>query len=216
MSKLPNLQDVQKRTVRLSTFEDGLWDLLLGSMFMLLALYPITRELLGPEWNLALFLFVLAILVIGQLVVRHFISEPRMGYVRPRRTPKMRLLLVVTVIFVLLTLGLVLLTLLGPVEVSEVSEPTTPSLVRGYLVEWIVVLVTGGIFSAMGYMFGVTRLYFYGWMLGLANLASVYMSHTAGWTFHAPAAIAAGIILVIGFTHLLRFLRNYPVRTQEA
>jgi hypothetical protein len=108
------------------------------------------------------------------------------------------------------------MTLLGPGWFSSGGEPTSPSLVRGYLVEWIVVLVMGGIFSAMGYIFGVARLYIYGWMLGLANLASVYMTHTAGWTFHIPGAFAAGIILVIGFTLLLRFLRNYPIRTQEA
>jgi uncharacterized membrane protein (DUF485 family) len=215
MSELPNLQDVQKRTMQLNIFEDGFWDLLLGATFMLLAIYPITRAMIGPEWNLALFLVVLALLVIGQLALKRFISGPRIGYARPRRTPKMRLLVVVTVVFFLLTLGLVLLTLLGPRWLSTGSEATTPSVTRGYLVEWIVVLVMGGIFSAMGYIFGVARLYFYGWMLGLANLASVYLSHTAGWTFQVPGAIAAGIILIIGFTQLLRFLRNYPVRTQE-
>ena len=128
----------------------------------------------------------------------------------------MRLLLVVTVVIFLLTLGLVLLTLLSPGLLSSGSEPSTPSLVRSYGVEWMVVFVMGAIFSVMGYRFGVARLFFYGWMLGFANLASVYMTHTAGWTFPVPAAIAAGIILVIGFTLLLRFLRNYPIRTQEA
>jgi len=216
MSESINLRDVQKRIMQLSTFEDGLWDLLLGSIFMVLAIYPITRELLGPAWNLALFLFLVASLSVGQLVARHFISGPRMGYVRPRRTPKMRLLLVVTTVFVLLTLGLVLLTLLSPGWLPSGSEPSTPSLGRSYSVELIVVFVMGGIFSAMGYIFGVARLYFYGWMIGLANLASVYMTHTAGWNFLLPAAIVAGIILVIGFTMLLRFLRNYPIRTQEA
>ena len=216
MSEAINLRDVQKRTMQLTTYEDGLWDLLLGSIFMLLAFYPITRELLGPIWNMAFFLFLLAFLVVGQIVARHFISGPRMGYVQPRRTPKMRLLLVVTAVIFLLTLGLVLLTLLSPGWLSSGSESSTLSLERSYGVEWIVVFVMGGIFSAMGYMFGVARLFFYGWMLGLANLASVYMVHTAGWTFHVPAAIAAGIILVIGFTLLVRFLRNYPIRIQEA
>jgi len=216
MSEAINLRDVQRRTKQLSEFEDGLWDLLIGSIFMVLAFYPVTRELLGPTWNLALFLFLLVFLVVGHLVARHFISGPRMGYVQPRRTPQMRLLLVVTAVFVLLTLGLVLLTLLSPGWLSSGSEPSTPSLVRSYGVEWIVVFVMGGVFSAMGYMFGVARLFFYGWMLGLANLASVYMVQSAGWTFHVPTAIAAGIILVIGFTLLLRFLRNYPIRTQEA
>ncbi len=216
MSEAINLRDVQKRTVQLSEFEDGLWDLLVGSIFMVLAFYPITRELLGPTWNMALVLFLLAFLVVGHLVARRFISGPRMGYVQPRRTPQMRLLLVVTVVMFLLTLGLVLLTLLSPGWLSSGSESLTPSLVRSYGVEWIVVFVMGVIFSVMGYRFGVARLFFYGWMLGLANLASVYMAHTAGWAFPVPAAIAAGIILVIGFTLLLRFMHNYPIRTQEA
>ncbi|MBE9479325.1 MAG: hypothetical protein IMY80_05105 [Chloroflexi bacterium] len=216
MSESINLSDVQKRTMQLSEFEDGLWDLLVGSIFMVLAFYPITRELLGPTWNMALFLLLLAFLVVGHLVAKRFISGPRMGYVKTRRTPKIRLLLVVTIVIFLLTLALVLLTLFSPGWLSSGSEPSTPPLVRSYGVEWIVVIIMGAIFSVMGYRFGVARLYFYGWMLGLANLASVYMSHTAGWTFPVPAAIAAGIILVIGFTLLLRFLRNYPIRTQEA
>jgi hypothetical protein len=41
------------------------------------------------------------------------------------------------------------------------------------------------------------------------------MSHSAGWTFNIPIAIAAGIILLTGFVLLLRFLRKYPIRTQE-
>ncbi len=80
--------------------------------------------------------------------------------------------------------------------------------------ELIVLLALGGLFSAMGYLFGVTRLYFYGWMLGLAYLASIYMEHNAGWTFQIPLAIAAGIILLIGFVLLVRFLRKYPLRTE--
>ncbi|MCJ7569500.1 MAG: hypothetical protein MUO58_18485 [Anaerolineales bacterium] len=216
MSEAINLRDVQKRIMQLSTFEDGLWDLLLGSIFMVLAFYPITRDLLGPAWNLALFLSLLAAMVVGQLVARHLISGPRIGYVRTRRTPKIRLLLVVTAGFVLLTLGLVLVTLLSPGWLPSGSEPITTSSARSYLVEVIMVFVMGGIFTAMGHFFGVARLYFYGWMLGLANLASVYMSHTAGWTFLVPAAIAAGIILVIGVLQMLRFLRTYPVHAQEA
>jgi hypothetical protein len=83
-------------------------------------------------------------------------------------------------------------------------------------VELIVLLALGALFSAMGYLFGVTRLYFYGWMLGLANLASVYMEHNAGWVFNLPMAIAAGIPLLIGFVLLIRFLRKYPLRLEAS
>jgi hypothetical protein len=211
MSESPNLQDVQKRTLRLVNFEDGLWDLLLGGIFLVLAVYPVTRELIGPTWNLALFLGVLGIFVLAQLYLRRVVSGPRLGYVRPRQTQKTRILRFVVIALVLLTLSLVLVTLLSPVD-----APSAPLLKRSYLVEWITVLAMGAIFSAMGYIFGVTRVYFYGWMLGFANLASVYLSHSAGWTLLVPLATAAMIIILIGVTLLVRFLDNYPVHTQEA
>jgi hypothetical protein len=103
------------------------------------------------------------------------------------------------------------MTFFGPESGSNSSVSVEATSGRSYLVELIVVLVMGGLFSAMGYLFGVTRLYFYGWLLGLANLASVYMAHNAGWTFHIPSAIVAGIILLTGFVLLVRFIRKYPV-----
>jgi hypothetical protein len=211
MSESPNLQDVQKRTLRLVNFEDGLWDLLLGGIFLMLAIYPITRELIGPTWNFALFLGILGVFVLAQLYLRRVVSGPRLGYVRPRQTQKTRILRFVVIALVLLTLSLVLVTLLSPVD-----APSAPLPERSYLVEWIVILAMGIIFSAMGYIFGVTRVYFYGWMLGFANLASVYLSHSAGWTLLVPLATAAMIIILIGVTLLVRFLDNYPVHTQEA
>jgi hypothetical protein len=214
MSEITDLNQIQRRIIQLTSFEDGLWDLLLGFIFMSLAIYPVTRELLGPVWNLVLFLSLLAVMVVGQLVVRHLVSAPRIGYVRGRRSPKRRLLLIFTVVMVLITLGLVLLTLLSPTSVTSVQ--TEASHGRSYVVELIVLLIMGVLFSAMGYMFGVTRLYFYGWMVGLANLASVYMVHNAGWTILIPLAIAAGIIILIGIVLLLRFLRKYPLRGEGA
>ena len=122
----------------------------------------------------------------------------------------------VVVVMVLATFGLVLWTLLGPgAESVSVKPAETPSS-RSYLVELIVLLAMGALFSAMGYLFGVTRLYFYGWLLGLGNLASVYMEHNAGWVFNLPLAFAAAIILLIGFVLLIRFLRKYPRRMEAS
>ena len=212
MSKITDFNQIQRRTNQLMNFEDGFWDLLLGCIFMMLAIYPVTRELLGPVWNLVLFLSVLALLVAAELLLRRYVSGPRIGYAQPRRSPKLRLVLVFTVLMVLITFGLVLVTLLSPESVP--SPPVEASPGRSYLVELIALLVIGGLFSALGYLYGVTRLYFYGWMLGLANLASVYMTHNAGWTVLIPLAMAAGIILLIGFVLLVRFLRKYPVRAE--
>ena len=216
MSESYDFRQIQRRTAQLTSFEDGFWDILLGTTFMGLAIYPVTRELLGPVWNLALFLGFLGLIVALQLLVRHLVSEPRIGYVRARRTPKLRLLVIFTALMVLATFGLVIWTLLAPRSgpASEIQSVASPR--RSYVVEWIVVLVMGVVFSAMGYLFGVTRIYFYGWMLGLANLASIYMEHNAGWVFLIPLAIAAGIIILIGIALLVRFLRKYPLPVQGA
>ena len=216
MSEMTDLRQVQKRIYQMMNFEDGLWDLLLGTIFMFLAIYPITRELLGPEWNIVLFLGVLLFLAIGYFVLRYFISVRRIGYVRPRPSPKLRLLAIFTLIMVLLTFSLLLVTFLGPGSEAAPSATAEASTERGYTVELITLLVIGLLFSAMGYFFGVSRLYFYGWLIGLANLASVYMTHNAGWSFNIPLAVVAGMILLIGFLLLGRFLHKYPIRTQEA
>jgi hypothetical protein len=213
MSEMTEFRQIQRRITQLTTFEDGFWDILLGAIFLSLAIYPVTRERLGPELNIVLFLCVLGLLVVGQLVIRNVVSRPRIGYVEGRRSPKMRLLVILTAGLVLITFGLLALTFFGPGAESTPS-PVETSGERSYLVEFIVVFVMGGLFSLMGYFFGVRRIYFYGWMVGLGNLISVYMEHTAGWTFFLPLAIVAGIIMLIGFVLLVRFLQKYPVRKE--
>lgn len=211
MAEITDLRQIQRRVFQLTSFEDGLWDLLLGLIVMFLAIYPVTRELLGPELNLVLFLGALAVLVGAQLLVRRVVSVPRIGQSAPRRTPKVRLLLIIAIVMVLITFGLVVLTIRGAdpgVSSGTLSEIAST---RGYGVELIVLLVMGGLFSAMGYIFGITRLYVYGWMLGLTYLASVYLEHNAGWTFLLPLAIAAGVILLVGSSLFVRFLHSYPV-----
>jgi hypothetical protein len=213
MSESSSLRAIQQRTMRLMNFEDGLWDIMLGMIFLTLSIYPLTRAALGPVLNIGLFLVVLALLVVGLFGLRRIVSQPRLGHAKPRRTPKLRLLLAFTALMVVLTLGLVVLTLLSPSDGSKVVSELTAGG-RSYLVEWIVVIVIGIIFSGLGYIAGVRRLYIYGWMLGLANLASVYMTHKAGWTFLLPLAVAAAIIMVIGSMQFARFIQKYPSRTE--
>ena len=216
MSEITDLHQIQQRIWRLMAFEDGLFDLLLGTTFMFLAIYPVTRERLGPGLNLILFLSLLALAVVAQLAARYFVSLPRVGYAKLHRSPKMRFLVVLTFVLVLITFGLVLLTFLSPEKISTSSVTAEISTGRSYVVEIITLFVLGFLFTAMGYVLKVVRLYFYGWMIGLAYLASVYMEHNAGWVFLLPLAIAAGIIILIGCVLLRRFVRKYPVRGQGA
>lgn len=216
MNATPSLSEVQKRTVRLLSYEDGLWDLLLGVVFLLLAIYPITRARLGPAWNLVLFVGLLLLATAIFTALRRRISTPRLGYVQARVTPEKKLILAVTIALVALTAGLVLLTLVKPAWLGGPAPAVALSNVWSYPVEILVLLALIVLFSFMAHRFGVPRLYLYGWLLGGANLASVILYRGAPVGFNGPLAAAAGIILLIGATLLVRMLRRYPVRDAEA
>jgi hypothetical protein len=215
MSDQINLRDVQKRTIQLMNYEDGLWDLLMGAVFLMLSIYPVTREKLGPELNLGLFLGVLFILVVGQLVARHFISTPRLGYVKARRTPALKTALVVNVILVLATLALVIITLVNPGWIPELQFGSLPQWVNDMSVDIVVMLAFIGLFSLLGYLFGVKRLYLYGWLIGGGNLASTAMMLYGDAVFNLPLVIVSGIMIAIGVGLLLRFIRTYPIPVEE-
>lgn len=209
----PNLNEVSKRTARLINYEDGLWDLLLGAVFMLLAIYPITRAWLGPAWNLALFISLMLVAVAVQIAVRRIFAVPRLGYAKPLRSPKLKVLMIVTIVLVAMTFGMVILTLLDAGWVAVLIPSSGPAWLRMFLVDIVVMLAMVGLFSGLGYLFGVGRLYLYGWLIGGANLASAIVYDGAPEGFNLPLGLASVLVIGIGSTLLIRFLRNYPLLT---
>jgi len=216
MSETPSLSEVQKRTVRLQSFEDGLWDLQFGTVFMLLAIYQITRTWLGPAWNLALFVGLLLAEVAIFSFLRWRISTPRLGYVKPRTTPATKGILAVTIALVALTAGLVVLTLVSPGTLGIPGPAVSLSNIGSYWVELAVLAFLIVLFSAIGYTFGVPRLYLYGWLVGGANLLAVIVYRGTPEGFNLPMGIASGVILLIGAALLVRMLRKYPAQAAEA
>lgn len=75
----------------------------------------------------------------------------------------------------------------------------------------MVMFVVVVVFSLIGYLFGVARLYLYGWLLGVGDLASTALNQARGLPFNLPMVISAGIILAIGVVLLVRFVRKYTI-----
>ncbi|HET7012232.1 MAG TPA: hypothetical protein VFI11_15770 [Anaerolineales bacterium] len=205
----------RRRMIQLVNYEDGLWDILLGLIFLALSVFPVTRRLLGPFWNMVLFLLVLAILVIGLTVVRRVVSMPRLGRARMRRTPQKAVLTVLLAVTVIATMGLVVLTLLYPQGTSGLISASLPVWAGDLFVDVVVAVVIVAVFSLMGYLFGVPRLFLYGWLIGLGNLASTALTLSAGIVFNLPLAAASIIILAFGGVLLARFMRKYPIVAAE-
>jgi hypothetical protein len=216
MSHAPDLRDVRKRTAQLTNYEDGLWDILLGGIFMLLAVYPITRARLGPTRNLGLFVGLMLVAAGLQLLVRQTFTVPRLGYVKTRRSAKLKALMLVTILLVALTAALVVYTLLDGGWLGAVVPSSGPIWLRTFLVDIVVMGVLVGLFSALGYLFGVGRLYLYGWLLGGSNLTAAVLYDGAPEGFNLPLGLASAVILAIGGALLVRFCRNYPIQIQDA
>jgi len=203
-------RQAQRRITQLVNYEDGLWDILLGLVFLALSVFPVTRALLGPAWNMVLFLALLTALIVALTAVRRGVSTPRLGRARMRWTPQKAIVIGLLVVTFLATLGLVILTLRFPQRFSGLVTSILPPWAGDLFVDGLMAAVVVVVFSVMGYAFGVARLFLYGWLIGLGNLASTALTLYAGVVFNLPLAVASIVILAIGAVLLARFLRKYP------
>jgi hypothetical protein len=148
----------------------------------------------GPLWNMVLFLVVLAASTVGYGVARRILSSPRMGHVRARPTPQKALLTFLLGLTVAATFGLVIATLRSPDRVHAVIGAILPNWAGDLFVDVLALAFVVVVFSAMGYVFRVGRLFLYGWLIGLGNLASTALSDRYGILPNLPLAVAAFLL----------------------
>jgi hypothetical protein len=216
MSQQISLKEAERRILSLAMFKDGLWDIFLGLVLVTMSLYSITRGALGPALNLLLFAGIWGLMLIGLYLIRNQVIAPRVGLVRFGSEQKTRIkrLNLVTIILVLGTFAFYILVVSG--MFVEPEWRALPQWVQEFDVDIIFTAIIIGLFSLAAYNLGVTRLYLYGWLMGLGSLAGTVLGLYRDYTFNYPVAIAGGIMLLIGLILLVRFLRHYPVQATEA
>ncbi|MFN2113833.1 MAG: hypothetical protein ACK2TT_11995 [Anaerolineales bacterium] len=201
-----DLKGTEKASWKLAAYSDGTADLSLGLVFLLLGVYPFTRELLGPVWNFPLFLLALGGVVALQLIVKRRVTFSRIGIVRLGERFQKRL----KVAF-LVMIALLVLTTLTWVGLGQGIQLSFPAWLGGYGMEIIVALIILAIFWGMAYALEMQRYYFYGVLLAaifpLQQLLPVYDG--------LPSLIAGGIITAVGAVLMARFLKQYPEVSEE-
>jgi len=201
-----DLKQTEKASFRLAAYADGTADLSLGLVFLLLGLYPLTRELFGVYWNFPFFLLVLGAIVAAQVWVKKRLTPSRIGIVTlgERFKKRSRLALLITVILLILTT----LTWVGAARGTFLS---LPAWMGRYGVEIIVSLIVLAIFWGMAYSLELQRYYLYGVLLAagfpLQAILPVYDS--------LPWLVAGGIITAVGAVLMARFLKQYPEVSEE-
>lgn len=201
MSRGFALKEIEKRAW-LRTFEHGLWDMAIGSLFLMFGLsIVVSFPALSAVW--------VATFMPGFREIGRRLVVPRIGHVqfaKRRSRAKGRLTGVLTATAVM---GMV--TFLFMMWVSKDATPPWAQWVGDHFVIFIG-LIWGGALIVTGWLVDFPRLYGYG-VLMIGSL--VLTDLLDGYHLGASLSMVGGLILLIGIVLLIRFLRRYPRQSIE-
>ncbi|MBC8504740.1 MAG: hypothetical protein ISR58_20530 [Anaerolineales bacterium] len=216
MSQSLNLKTAERNSFKLATYTDGLNDISLGIVMIVLSLYSFTRNLLGPVLNAVAILIVVLIAVGSLSFIKSRLVPPRVGIVKFGSQTKTRLIKAVsaTAILVLAVLAT------WYISASDIifQEPTwerLPRWVTDFDVDIFFTLLTIALFSSIAYSFSVLRFHLYGLLFGFGMLLSTILSVYRGIEFQYPMAFSGLVILGIGIYILFQFMKSYPRHSEE-
>lgn len=206
MNEQIDLKVLEKRAWR-SAFQDGIWDIFFGLLFlgMAIALFGDTFGLPAEVGSMIIILIWNSITVIFLILGKKYITIPRIGFVKfgtKRKKTKKRL-------FAFLVFNLILAFLFLFVNISGIFE----SLNIGGLIEPLIVglfLITVPL-SILAYFLEFHRLYVYAILFGLGFFNSELLYPFVGSPldlFLSQGLIGIAVIL-IGLGYLIQFLRKY-------
>ena len=192
MTEKINLGELEKK-VWTTYFQDGLWDIVIASMMLTMAI----RTLTDNVWlTLGMFSGVV-ILVIG----KRFITVPRLGHVKFSQFRMMRQTKLVAsiAIAVTATFGLLLLINMG----WEFSKVITSLGMAVFLALS---------FGLIAYFLDFPRLFIYGLMFAINE---IIWGHFGEPTGPYVILIFGSVVLIVGLVLLVSFLRKYPLPSEE-
>ena len=202
------LKDAEKKAFR-STFDDGLWDILLGCVISLLAIAPFLSSRLGDFWSSAVFLPFWGLVYLAVQTIRRHVVAPRIGTAKFGRARKARLARFTIVMLVVNVLALIL-GFVAAATVGKVPGQAT-SIVLG------LILLAG--FSIAAHFLDFSRLYIYGLMLGISPPVGEWL-YSRGLASHhgfpVTFGVTAGVMIAVGVAVFARLVRRNPVPVEGA
>jgi len=191
-------------------YEDGLFDLLLGLMMVVLPLGAVIQDWFNSELASLALMLAAAIVIVGTfMLLRARVVRPRLGDFRPRAARRRRITVTRLVLLGSFALGMLVFVVFAvagsqgiPVTEVEILLPVI------WFVNATVVL------GAMAYLLDVPRFSLYGVLFGLVGPLLIWPDVL--WDVRLPPPLVFGIlaapILAIGAWKLVHFLRTYPVQ----
>jgi hypothetical protein len=203
MSGQISLKEAERKAFR-TAYDDGLWDVFLGSFLLLFAVAPLLSPVLGDTWSSLLFLPFWVLVYVAIRLVRKRIVAPRVGVVRLGRARQARLRRFTTVMLGLNAAALILGFVVAP----------NFARVPGQMIAFAIgaMLLIG--FSIVGYFLDISRFYVYGLLAGLAPVAGEWLwvhGYAAHHGFPVAFGATAAIMILAGLAVFLRLLRDNPL-----
>lgn len=207
MNEQFDLRGLEKRAWR-SAFQDGIWDLYFGWLFLGLGIAPFGDNfgLPGDVGSMIIILCWNIIAVLFLILGKKFITNPRIGFVKfgaKRKKMKKRLLgfLVFNMILVFLFLFVNISGFFDALNIGGLTEP----LVVGLL------LITVPL-SILAYFLEYHRLYIYAIVFGLGFFISELLYPLVGspLDLFLSQGLVGIAVFSIGLVYLTQFLRKYP------
>jgi hypothetical protein len=200
--------DALERKVWMRYFEDGINELYLGMLLLLMGsgrLLP--QGDTPPSDNILLLVGLAALVVTAYYLAKRFITYPRIGMVKfgPKaRTRHKRavILLSLSALFGLVLYVIVMISASGGLRI------TAPDIV--FPLAWSLNCLL--VFGLMGYFWGYPRLYLIAVLYALVHPLLVVFRRVLGVDIgYLAFAVPATPIVVMGAVLLIRFIRNHPL-----
>jgi len=208
-----DLKEIERKAFR-SVDQDGLWDIYIGGLLLVLSLmFSIPDSGEGELRTIGLAMLGVAMMVAILQLGKKYITTPRMGQVRfgPERQKRKITLGWIIGAFVLVTLGMFLYSLYvwnsanagqtGGVPISQSLERIFVASLAG--------LITGASMTVVSYFKEFMRGYY------IALLMGVGFFFTLLFDMITPMIVAGALILIPGLVLFINFLHQHPLPPRE-
>ena len=183
-----------------SQFEDGLWDVLIGTFLLMFVFALYLSESMGDFWSSFVQVLFCGLALGAVKLVKSRVVKPRSGMVTYGADRRAKLIKYNILLVVLLTVSLGL----GILSAVVMSAPWVHGVRFG-----VVLLAC---FSVAGYFLDFPRLYLWGVMIGAGTFLSELLWQRYRLPHHGYQLVLgaiSGVITVTGFALFAKFLRTH-------
>ena len=212
MSEKISLKEAEKQ-VFAATFQDGLWDVLIGLFVLAFALAPVLSDPLGDFWSSAVLFGTWPLIWAIIVAIRRYVVAPRVGVVRFGQARIRRLMR-----FNMVMAGVLVVALLLGFASALLHESQL-----GAVLAWVPMAALGLMWlvlcSIAAYFLDYPWLYVYGALLLGATLIGEWLYRTHGVGHHGVPltfGLSAALAIAVGLVRFARLLRDHPLPGDSA